>query len=667
MSRPLAIAALLAGAILLPRAASAFSCGAVDATGCPLPGTTCFTECTEGDVRAVLATLNGCAAHDVTVQLGPDATTTCGSTAIPLRMDATAPETAPGSCGDDHANRYNALCLSGTGIILDGRGAILQYAGDQICASCDGECSLCPGEACAHRQPALFVVRGSRNTIRNLDMRFFPEGIHLRQGDGHAVEQVTSRFVCEEAITLDEGDGNRVSGGTFVGNTDASAGEGACWRRVERSACAGDAECTGGARCYCGDLRQLGACATPPPPPLWPADTPGQCYLPARCGLDKAIQVNKGQATIAGNRVDTFSQPVSVLAGTHLIEGNVSCGDRAQRNVCQAYGVRGGAVTFRGNRIDHCKFGIRLDGAAQVDAVGNVITNGWVSAFQMKGKGDARLRAEGNMLRNNGHSTESDCQRGSLVVTGNTLARVDFGGGDGSGTAVLAGSPSPGGNVSCQAGTGAPHVWNGAPCDCGAACVDSGASIGLGGDSFFPELILPPAAGANVVDDPPMETRAADASAYDACAGIVVGECECPPGGCAPAEGALRVSRIAVRPERGTIVVRGSLSGPSPGGAGLVLELPGVLPDAVSWAPDECVTETSGRVSCSSGSGAARARFGPHGGTQLFRLVVAAPALVPRSGADVTVVLAYGGARQVGSIPASDCRARNLALRCRQR
>jgi hypothetical protein len=379
--------------------------------------------------------------------------------------------------------------------------------------------------------------------------------------------------------------------------------------------------------------------------------------------MDKALQVNAGQATIAGNRIDTFSQPVSVLAGTHLIEGNVSCGDREQRNVCQAYGVRGGVVTFRGNRIDHCKFGIRLDGAAQVDAVDNVITNGWVSAFQMKGQGDARLRAEGNMLRNNGHSTESDCQRGSLVVTGNTLARVDFGGGDGAGAPVLAGPPSAGGNVSCQAGTGAPHVWNGAPCDCGAACVDAGASVGLDDDAFVPALILPPDAGANVVDDPPMETRVSAASTYDACDAIVVEECECPAGGCVPpAEDALRVSRVVVRPERGTIVVRGSLSGRPAGD--LVVEMPGLLADPVTWAAGECVTATSGSVTCSASDGAARARFTPRGG---FRLVIAAPVLVPRAATDVTVVLAYDGARQTGSLPASDCRTRNGGLRCRAR
>ena len=670
MSRRLGIAlALVVGMVVVPGTVAAFSCGSVDAAGCPLPASTCFVACAEDDVRAALEAVNRCAAPDVTVQMGPDPTTTCGSTPIALRMDPTAPATAPGSCGDDHPNRYNALCLSATGTVFDGRGAVFQYVGDHICASCDGECSLCPGERCASRQPALFVVRGSRNTIRNVEMRFFPEGIHLRAGDVHGVERVTSRWVCEEAITVDEGSGHHVSDGTLVGNTDAADGGGACWVRVEDSACATDADCRPGARCYCGDLVRLGACAAPPPPPLWPAATPGQCFVPARCGHDKAIQVNAGQATIARKRIDTFGQPVSVLAGTHVIADNVTCGDRSDRNLCQAYGVRGGVVTFRGNRIDHCKFGIRLDGGAAVDAIGNVITNGWVSAFQMKGQGDARLRAEGNLLRNNGHSTESDCQRGGLVVTGNGLARVDFGGGDATGAAVLAGSPSPGGNVSCQAGSGAPHVWNGTPCDCAGACADAGASIGLDHDAFSPHLVLPPGAGANVVDGAPLQTRAADASSYEACETIVVDECECPAGACAPQAGTLRVARAVVRPERegNTVVIRGLLFAPAPR-VGFVLEMPGVLADAVTWSGDDCIAAASGKVGCSSAGGAARARFTPrNAGTYLFRLALGIPPLAPRTTGDLTVVLAYDGARQIGSLPASACRDRNLGLRCRQR
>jgi hypothetical protein len=657
MSR-LGIAAGLVGVLIVPGTAAAFSCGEVDGAGCPAPGATCFVACAEDDVRAALEAVNRCAVPDVVVRMGPDATTTCGSTPIPLRMQPTAPAAAPGSCGDDHAERWNALCLAGTGTVFDGRGAVFQYAGDQICASCDGECSLCPGERCAHRQPALFVVRGSGNTIRDLEMRFFPEGIHLRAGDGHTVERVTSRAVCEEAITVDEGSGHRVSEGTLVGNTEA--GGGACWTRVEDSACATDAHCRAPARCYCGELARLGDCAVPPAPPLWPADTAGQCFVPSRCGRDKAIQVNAGQATIARNRIDTFGQPVSVLAGTHVIADNVTCGDPKERNVCQAYGIRGGAVTFRGNRIDHCKFGLRLDGAAEVDAVGNVVTNGWVSAFQVKGQGEARLRAEGNLLRDNGHATESDCQRGSLVVVGNALARVDFGGGDAIGAPVLADRPSAGGNVSCQAGSGAPHVWNGTPCD--PAGVGAGASIGLGGDAFVPRLALPPDADANVVDAPPLETRVADASLYDACETIMVEEC-------APGPGTLRVLRAVVRPEGDppAVVVRGLLYGRAPGG-GLALEMPGLLGEAVVWGADDCRTSSSGRVTCAVPDVAAQARFSPRGpDVQLFRLTLGAPPLVARVRADVAVVLAWDGARREGTLPATACRARGTGLRCRQR
>ena len=665
MSRPLGIAVVWAGMVMVPGAVAAFTCSDLDQAGCPAPGATCFVACAEEDVRAALETVNRCAAADVTLQMGPDATTTCGAAPIPLRMDPTAPATAPGSCGDDHGNRWNALCLAGTGTVFDGRGAVFQYAGAQICASCDGECSLCPGEQCAHRQPALFVVRGSRNTVRDLEMRFFPEGIHLRAGDGHVVERVTSRAVCEEAITVDTGSGQRVSDGTLVGNTEAGDG-GACWTRLEDTVCTTDAECRAGARCYCGDLTRLGDCATPPAPPLWPAATPGQCFVPSRCGRDKAIQVNSGQATIARNRIDTFGQPVSVLGGTHVIADNVTCGDPKERNVCQAYGVRGGAVTFRGNRIDHCKFGLRLDGPAQVDAVGNVITNGWVSAFQLKGQGEARLRAEGNLLRNNGWSTESDCQRGSLVVVGNALARVDFGGGDATGAAVL-GPPSAGGNVSCQSDAGTPHVWNGAPCD--GAGVDAGASIGLGNDAFSPRIALPPDAGANVVDGAPLETRVANATPYDACESIVVDECECAGGQCPPAAGTLRVLRAVVRPggDGPAIVVRGLLYG-SPPANGLTLEMPGVLADAVGWSADECRAAPSGRTTCVVPGGAGQVRFSPRGpDVHLFRVTLGAPPLAARSRQDLSVVLAWDGTQRAGSLPASACRARDLGLRCRER
>ena len=105
MSRRIVIAGLLVGMVVVPSTIAAFSCGGVDAAGCPLPGTTCFVACAEDDVRAALETVNRCPASDVTVQMGPDAATTCGAAPIPLRMAPTAPATAPGSCGDEHTNR----------------------------------------------------------------------------------------------------------------------------------------------------------------------------------------------------------------------------------------------------------------------------------------------------------------------------------------------------------------------------------------------------------------------------------------------------------------------------------------------------------------------------------------------------------------------------------
>ena len=151
-------------------------------------------------------------------------------------------------------------------------------------------------------------------------MRFFPEGIQISAGDGHAVENVTGRWICEDAITVNGGTGHRVADNVLVGDTDAVAGGGACFVRVEGSTCTADGHCPSGARCYCGELSKLGSCATPSPPPIWPAATPGQCYRPSRCGLDKAIQVNGGESTIEGNRIDTIQQPVHVDAGTHIVD-----------------------------------------------------------------------------------------------------------------------------------------------------------------------------------------------------------------------------------------------------------------------------------------------------------------------------------------------------------
>ena len=564
----LVVAVLLGSA----RPGGAFTCTQADGGGCPLPGSTCFAACDEADVRSVVQKIDDCPDNppggQVTIAMGPDLATTCGTTPIPLAMAPTSPAVATGACGDDNANRYNALCLSAAGVVFDGRGATFRYAGDQACASCDGECTVCPAGPCANRQPALFVLRGARNTVRNLEMRFFPEGIQITEGDGHVVENVTGRYICEDAVTVNAGTGHRIADNLLVGDTDAISGGGACFSRVEGSTCTADGHCSGGSRCYCGELSKLGSCATPSPPPIWPAATPGQCYRPSRCGLDKAIQVNGGASTIAGNRIDTIQQPVHVDAGTHAVEDNLSCGSHFEANTCQAYDVSGGQVTLRGNRIDHCKFGIRVVDGGSADAVDNVITNGWVSAFQVKGVGEARLRGAGNRVRNAGYFTASDCQRGALVVTGDPRARVDFGGGDGFFRPVI-GAASPGGNVFCQRqpdGSSLAHVWNVTDCACalnancscsmatnavcGSMCpfaapccgldndgacqgsLGGDASVGIGtvngaANAFDPMPVFFPGTPPNVVDRIPIRTRIVNPIEHAACHAIVVDECEC--------------------------------------------------------------------------------------------------------------------------------------------
>jgi hypothetical protein len=568
----LAVAASAALALFPPaRHAGAFTCSGTDGGGCPLPGATCFVACDEADLRDALETVNGCPPYapgdEVTLAMGPDADTTCAAP-IPLVMAPTAPAVAPGACSDFNADRYNALCLAGVGIVLDGRGAVFRYAGDHICASCAGECTLCTTTACAHRQPALLVLRGERNTVRDLEMRFFPEGIQIRDGDGHVVERVTARFVCEDAITVNAGTGHRVADNVLAGNTDPAVGGGLCFQRIEGSACTDDTQCPSTARCYCGEMSRLGDCAAPPPPPLWPAATQGQCYRPTRCGRDKAIQVNGGESTIEGNRIDTIEQPVHVDAGTHTVADNLTCGSHRDANVCQAYDVSGGLVTLRGNRIDHCKFGIRVVDGGRAQAIDNVLTNGWISAFQVKGTGGARLKGAGNRMRRHGSLTTSDCQRGALVVVGDPASRVDFGGGDGARLPVLGGL-SPGGNVFCQAADGGPalaHLWNVTDCacaltpgcscsmatnvPCGAMCpfaapccaleadgacagsVGQDASVGIGvvngaANAFDPLPRVFPQTAPNVIDRAPVRSRVANAVPHAACHAVVVPECEC--------------------------------------------------------------------------------------------------------------------------------------------
>ncbi len=397
--------------------------GRLGAIGCRAPVE--FVPCTGGEsaLRAAIAAANACAAQNPV----PDCTAasdfrrTIRFSGYPCNIDLfndAASAAGVAICPDesDPAFRY-ALCLTDQShhITVDGAGVTFNYADPTI--PCDDDCNTCG--------PALFVLKGRCNAVGNFAMEFFPEGVHVREGEDHVVENIDSSFYCDDAVTID---------------SDSSAGS------APTNALVRDCNLVG----HTQSPRCTGAEA-------------------GQCGADKAIQVNGGTSTIADNHFSGAGQPVNVAGGVHVISDNVVTGSATDQNVCQGFSVTRGSVTFLRNRIDFCKFGIRLVGGSAttptVDAVCNIITNGWVSAFQVKRNrvddvGPAYLRAAENMLANNGHQNDGDCQRAALVVKDNPSAEVDFGGG-GPGGEPLTGflSASPGGNRVC-AQDGRPDIWN---------------------------------------------------------------------------------------------------------------------------------------------------------------------------------------------------------------
>jgi len=398
-----------------------------------------------------VAAANRCASHPAfrrTIQF-----TTAGGCTIDMTQVSRV-----ATCAGDPLNAgRQAVCLMGHDITIDGGNQVtFNYAGPIPCQACAG--------ACLGVQPALFSVHGRANTLTNFTMQYFPSGIVIRGGSGHAVDHVTDRFICGHAVDVagprpgrrrGAGRNIRVVHNTFVGHSAAGP----------------DHVC------------------------LDPHDRPSPC------GLDKAIQIDGGSVTVADNHIDRIGQPVEIIGGlgTHVVSGNTTVGDPADQNVCEAYTVsasfRPAAALFSGNTIDFCKFGIRVIDGAVVEADGNTITDAYVSAFQVsraKRAGGALLKGTGNRVRRAGFFTEFACQVGALVDLNDPSARIDFGGGDFEGQPVIGGTRSPGGNWFCQGGLNA--VWN-----LTDGCVADGApggSIGLRGDCVD---VVPP----RVQDSPP--------------------------------------------------------------------------------------------------------------------------------------------------------------------
>jgi hypothetical protein len=86
-------------------------------------------------------------------------------------------------------------------------------------------------------------------------------------------------------------------------------------------------------------------------------------------------------------------------------------------------------------------------------------------------------------MKNNGFFTGSDPQRGALVDKDNASGRIDFGGGDFAGSAVLDGANSAGGNIFCDG------ILNG---------VHNGGNGSIGARSNCFDSLPPTVVGSNV-------------------------------------------------------------------------------------------------------------------------------------------------------------------------
>jgi hypothetical protein len=75
-------------------------------------------------------------------------------------------------------------------------------------------------------QPGLFTLKGNNNALEDFTYRYFPEGLHVRNGSGHTIARVKSDRICEDAITLDisGGTGNTIADSTLIGNQAADPG-----------------------------------------------------------------------------------------------------------------------------------------------------------------------------------------------------------------------------------------------------------------------------------------------------------------------------------------------------------------------------------------------------------------------------------------------------------
>jgi hypothetical protein len=187
--------------------------------------------------------------------------------------------------------------------VLDGedRNITLRYTGPQKCDQTEGQNRL--------------EIFGNRNTIRNLTIHGFPDGIHFQEGDGNVAEHLRFPVICEDAITT--GGRGFVATNTTIRN---SYFEGA---------------------------------------------------------TDKAIMLSVGSTvTIEGSEFVNCQQPIR-NAGTHgraVVRDNTFRG--ASSGVRFDGGAKGWFLRFEGNSVRDASYGVRAYGDVQAFVTRNTFQRG---------------------------------------------------------------------------------------------------------------------------------------------------------------------------------------------------------------------------------------------------------------------------------------------------
>jgi hypothetical protein len=288
--------------------------------------TSCVVDCADGNVETQLRD----AVH-LANQCGTTAGTPCPnagaartisfqncSAPISLALDSTNGGRA--TCSVNGSNfDTTAICLSGNHITIDGSNA----GGGRVNFVYDTPSECIPSDPVNNTDEdgkALFLVTGSCNTIKNMDVDYFPEGIHVNnqgsssKGNDNRIDNVDTDHICDDVFSIDSGDRTTITECDLTGFTDG---------------------CSLGTGCLTG-----------------------------KCGRDKAIQIGGGVGTkIRKNRFTKVGQAINVnssASGARLsvecndIQGSSSdCGANPQ-NICQALNFDAGRSELAFNRMSYC-------------------------------------------------------------------------------------------------------------------------------------------------------------------------------------------------------------------------------------------------------------------------------------------------------------------------